>query len=1201
MPEPAALPPEPEGHAPEPRPSPAASGQSSAEAERLLSGPPTDDVPTVISKAPPSASAEGGAANLRGRRLAHFELLEPIGVGGMAAVLRARDTQLDRLVALKILPPEMAREPENVRRFHQEARAAARLDHENIARVYFCGEDQGLHFIAFEFVEGENLRTLLERRGRLPVAEAIHYLLQVALALEHAASRGVVHRDIKPSNIIITPAGRAKLVDMGLARHLDTPADKGLTQPGVTLGTLDYISPEQALEPRNADVRSDIYSLGCTFYHMLTGQPPVPEGTAAYKLHFHQHLLPPDPRQLNPEIPDAVAAILSRMMAKDPKARYQDPRELVLHLLQVARELGITPALPEGEPLLVDTLLPQPPQRRLGLLLAVAAGGLAALLALLAWWPAGSEAVPTSSSSLSPAPVAPPNSPVEPGERPTSAPQTRTVRTAAELAQALAEVPQVDHIYIRGHLLLPRNGLSVVLPAGQTLTLEGADAEPATLEMHYEPPSSTGLPPSWAGFLVRGAGGQLICKNLSFVLHCRQTPVVPLAAVTLRQLAQGQFQRCAFRQEAPLEQFLLTPGKVPAASLALDAPGGQFRLEECYFVRGQAAVLCQAGAVLEASNCAFGPHGTLFHLRGPVAASAARLGLHLCSAFIVHGPAFWLDQTGDWTIQADRCLFSSPETNLPAAEPSDTPRLLQQSGAGQVHYEDRRTCYQGLTVFWARELRPLVTSWSAFRAKVLALDGPPSVYLPRGPLSPWQEADPLALLRRAEQNPWAQEHWQAFRVQPRLPQVRQAESGSGAHRPVGLQRCLFGSYDDLPDLPPPPLAQPSGRQPRIVDPAAPGGGGTYKTLAAALEDAEVGDLILIKYTGRLGMDRARLKPGQDVRVRPAEGYHPLLVLDTREADSALFQVQDARLRLQGLELELAPPVKEYRSQAIVHLLGSSSCLLEDCLLTFRGLAGGLRTAVLVEGTEGRTMTPTDSRTPPRLLLVNCLVRGSGDLLTLPQSRSLEVEIRNLALALDGSFCRMSGGALESSGPAGEVRLQLHHVTTYLTGHLLALEDRRAGKGLARTQVTARDCLFVTASGRPLVHVEGLEGAEALKRVFNWTGEHNWYSGFENILEEQTAMLNSMPLRIDPLSWGTHFRDGEDSRFARVKLALEGQQELSFSQVQPAHFQPDTPEAAAYGVDIEQLAEHLGLVPAAHEDSFLPSAGTLSPATAETPP
>src|SRR5262249_10405539 len=159
---------------------------------------------------------------------------------------------------------------DNVQRFHQEARAAAKLDHENIARVFFCGEDQKLHFIAFEFVEGNNLRTLLERRGRIPVREALHYLLQIAAGLDHAAARRVVHRDIKPSTIIIPPDGRAKLVDMGLARTLTPQIDHGLTPSGVTLGTFDYISPEQALEPRDADVRSDIYSLGCTAYHMLT-------------------------------------------------------------------------------------------------------------------------------------------------------------------------------------------------------------------------------------------------------------------------------------------------------------------------------------------------------------------------------------------------------------------------------------------------------------------------------------------------------------------------------------------------------------------------------------------------------------------------------------------------------------------------------------------------------------------------------------------------------------------------------------------------------------------------------------------------------------------------------------------------------------------------------------------------------------------
>src|SRR5437588_2543892 len=170
-----------------------------------------------------------------------------------------------------------------------------------------------------------NLRLLMEQRGRLPVPESIRYIVQIAAGLEHASTRGVVHRDVKPSNIIITPDGRAKLVDMGLARNLERHGEADLTQSGMTLGTFDYISPEQALEPREADARSDIYSLGCTFYHLLTGVPSVPDGTPAKKLDHHQHHMPVDPRRFNAEIPDEIVMILGKMMAKNPGDRYQRP------------------------------------------------------------------------------------------------------------------------------------------------------------------------------------------------------------------------------------------------------------------------------------------------------------------------------------------------------------------------------------------------------------------------------------------------------------------------------------------------------------------------------------------------------------------------------------------------------------------------------------------------------------------------------------------------------------------------------------------------------------------------------------------------------------------------------------------------------------------------------------------------------------
>jgi len=324
---------------------PPAEGSS---AERAKSQP---DDRTVISDRPLGAGVgEAQRAGpfelgklLEGDRLGHFELLEYVGGGGMGAVFRARDTMLDREVALKVLSRSQGADDETRRRFHVEAQSAARLDHQNIARVYYVGEDQGLNFIVFEFIKGVNLRDLVERQGVLALGDAISYTLQVAEALAHANERNVVHRDIKPSNIIVTQEGRAKLVDMGLARLHARTSNDDLTASGVTLGTFDYISPEQARDPRVADVRSDIYSLGCTLYYMVTGRPPFPEGTVLQKLLQHQGDEVPDPRQINPEVPEEIAAILQRMLAKDPRRRFQDPGELIAELLIVADRLDLRP------------------------------------------------------------------------------------------------------------------------------------------------------------------------------------------------------------------------------------------------------------------------------------------------------------------------------------------------------------------------------------------------------------------------------------------------------------------------------------------------------------------------------------------------------------------------------------------------------------------------------------------------------------------------------------------------------------------------------------------------------------------------------------------------------------------------------------------------------------------------------------------
>ncbi len=271
-------------------------------------------------------------------------MVQYIGGGGMGRVFRAIDTRLGRQVALKVLSPEQAADGETLLRFHNEARSAARLDHENIARAYYVGEDRGLHYIAFEYVDGVNLRALIDQKGSLSLAEAVSYTLQVAEALHHAASRDVVHRDVKPSNVLIAPDGKVKLIDMGLARmQKENPLTADLTATGVTLGTFDYISPEQARDPRTADVRSDIYSLGCTFFYMLAGRPPFPEGTVLQKLLRHQADEPPDIRQFRPELPEEAARIVRKMLAKEPDRRYANPTELVRDLLGLAEHVGLQP------------------------------------------------------------------------------------------------------------------------------------------------------------------------------------------------------------------------------------------------------------------------------------------------------------------------------------------------------------------------------------------------------------------------------------------------------------------------------------------------------------------------------------------------------------------------------------------------------------------------------------------------------------------------------------------------------------------------------------------------------------------------------------------------------------------------------------------------------------------------------------------
>jgi serine/threonine-protein kinase len=278
-----------------------------------------------------------------GTRIGKYEVIAHIADGGMGKVYKARDVLLDRVVALKVLTTDPAAKPTALERFRREARNAARLSHKHVVTLYEFGEHEGTHYLALEYVQGIDLYEYIERKGQLHPEEARRILMQAVKALDHAFQNGITHRDIKPSNFLLSPANNrlcVKLTDMGLARTTEDEERFRVTRAGSTVGTIDYLSPEQARDSSAADVRSDIYSLGCTFYHMLAGHPPFAEGGLGERLYKHLQTDPPDVREANPAVTEEMWEVLQKMLAKAPDDRYQTPAELLRALKALSGQLG---------------------------------------------------------------------------------------------------------------------------------------------------------------------------------------------------------------------------------------------------------------------------------------------------------------------------------------------------------------------------------------------------------------------------------------------------------------------------------------------------------------------------------------------------------------------------------------------------------------------------------------------------------------------------------------------------------------------------------------------------------------------------------------------------------------------------------------------------------------------------------------------
>ncbi len=270
------------------------------------------------------------AGKFRGYFLGTYKILQPIGQGGMGSVFLAEHTSLQRRVAIKVLTAEKAKDKLTLERFNREARAAAALDHPNIVRLHDISQGNGVHFLVMEYVEGNDLHSLMSKTGPLHYAQAVEYIAQVAAGLQHAHDRGFIHRDIKPANLMLNKDGHVKILDMGLARNFNSSSDNltALLAEGNIAGTVDFLSPEQAMN-HPLDERSDIYSLGATLYALLTGHPPF-NGSTAQKLMQHQLKDPPSlMKKLNGRVPPPLSEVLNKMMAKKPSERFQSGSDVI--------------------------------------------------------------------------------------------------------------------------------------------------------------------------------------------------------------------------------------------------------------------------------------------------------------------------------------------------------------------------------------------------------------------------------------------------------------------------------------------------------------------------------------------------------------------------------------------------------------------------------------------------------------------------------------------------------------------------------------------------------------------------------------------------------------------------------------------------------------------------------------------------------
>ena len=336
--------------------------ESSAKEKKKEEGQAAGDAPTQSSKggteptlALPAGTKPGapeGVSAPPGTYLGIYELIEKIGQGGMGSVWKARHTKLDKLVAVKLLPPHLMTDAEAVSRFEREMKAVGKLEHAHIVRAMDAGQAEGVHYLVMEYIEGTDLSRIVKQRGKRSVQEACQMVRHAALGLAHAHEHGLVHRDIKPSNLLLSKKGLVKILDLGLARLAsEKPAEEvSLTVHGETMGTPDYMAPEQWNSAHSAGPAADLYALGCTLFHLLTGKPPFAgDAQTSFTSKMKAHVLTPPPslKAARSDVPPELEALYQRLMAKEPLQRPESAKRVAEELREMLRSWTKSPGLAE--------------------------------------------------------------------------------------------------------------------------------------------------------------------------------------------------------------------------------------------------------------------------------------------------------------------------------------------------------------------------------------------------------------------------------------------------------------------------------------------------------------------------------------------------------------------------------------------------------------------------------------------------------------------------------------------------------------------------------------------------------------------------------------------------------------------------------------------------------------------------------------